>query len=305
MKIGIRKSAFVTGAATGIGEALVVRLQREGWQVFAGYRSSPPDRARWFGMPNVIAVPCDVTDPEQVVAAASTVEAHTGGRLDLLINNAGYAPHDGVIEAANIAEYRRAFEVNFWGPLHVVQAMTPLLRVSKGRIINNTSSSVYMTIPMYSAYPTSKAALKILTQHLRMELAPFGIEVTNLEPGSVETPMVETGAQAEERQWASIPEPLRDQYRRHFLAFFPVVANTATFAQPDALADAVFKRIISARRLRPSYLIGPSQVALLPWLHRLLPAQQVQNITGRMFSTKSRASDRKRQRLGGPAAVGH
>ena len=276
-----------------------------GPQVFAGYRSRPPRHARWFGKPNVVAVPCDVTDPEQVFDAASTVEAHTGGKLDLLINNAGYAPHDGVIEAANIAEYRRAFEVNFWGPLHVVQAMTPLLRASKGRIINNTSSSVYMTIPMYSAYPTSKAALKILTQHLRMELAPFGIEVTNLEPGSVETPMVETGAQAEDRQWASIPEPLRDQYRRHFLAFFPVVANTATFAKPDALADAVFKRIISARRLRPSYLIGPSQVALLPWLHRLLPAQQVQNITGRMFSTKSRASDRRTQRLGGLAAMGH
>lgn len=289
MNNGIGQSAFVTGAATGIGEALVVRLQREGWQVFAGYRSSPPQQARWFGKPNVIAVPCDVTDPDQVAAAASTVEAHTGGKLDVLINNAGYAPHEGVIEAANMTEYRRAFEVNFWGPLQVVQAMTPLLRSSKGRIINNTSTSVYMTIPMYSAYPTSKAALKVLTQHLRMELAPFGIGVTSLEPGSVETPMIETGAEAEERQWASIPEPLRDQYRQHFLAFFTVVGNTATFAQPDALADAVWKRIISARRLRPSYLIGSSQLAVLPWLHRLLPAQQVQNISGRMFSTKSGA----------------
>jgi NAD(P)-dependent dehydrogenase (short-subunit alcohol dehydrogenase family) len=256
-------------------------------------------------MPNVLAVPCDVTDPEQVVAAARTVDAHTGGKLDLLINNAGYAPHDGVIEAANMSEYRRAFEVNFWGPLHVVRAMSPLLRASKGRIINNTSSSVYMTIPMYSAYPTSKAALKILTQHLRMELAPFGIGVTSLEPGSVETPMVETGAEAEERQWASIPEPLRDQYRQHFLALFTVVANKATLAQPDAFADAVWKRIISARRLRPSYLIGPSQVAVLPWLHRLLPAQQAQNITGRMFATKSGASDRRTQRHGGLSAVGH
>ena len=241
-------------------------------------------------MPNVLAVPCDVTDPERVVAAASTVGEHTGGKLDLLINNAGYAPHDGVIEAANMSEYRRAFEVNFWGPLHVVRAMSPLLRPSKGRIINNTSSSVYMTIPMYSAYPTSKAALKILTQHLRMELAPFGIGVTSLEPGSVETPMVETGAEAEERQWASIPEPLRDQYRQHFLALFTVVANKATLAQPDAFADAVWKRIICARRLRPSYLIGPSQVAVLPWLHRLLPAQQAQNITGRMFARPTGAA---------------
>jgi NAD(P)-dependent dehydrogenase (short-subunit alcohol dehydrogenase family) len=108
------RTAFVTGAATGIGEALVVRLEREGWQVFAGYRNSPPDRARWFGLPNVYAVPCDVTEPDQVVAAASTIEERTGGTLDLLINNAGYSPREGVIEAANMAEYRRAFEVNLW-----------------------------------------------------------------------------------------------------------------------------------------------------------------------------------------------
>ena len=209
------KSAFITGAATGIGEALVMRLQREGWQVFSAYRSSRPDQTRWFGLRNVIAVPCDVTAPDQVAAAANSVNEHTGGRLDLLINNAGYSPRDGVIEAADMVEYRHAFEVNFWGPMQVVQAMTPLLRRSKGRIINTTSASVYITIPMYSAYPTSKAALKILTQHLRMELAPFGIEVTSLEPGGVNTAMVELGPEVEARQWATIPEPLREQYRQH------------------------------------------------------------------------------------------
>jgi 1-acylglycerone phosphate reductase len=115
------KSAFITGAATGIGEALVVRLQREGWQVFAAYRDSPPEETRWFGKPNIAAVPCDVTETDQVAAAATTVSQHTGCALDLLINNAGYSPRDGVIEAADMTEYRRAFEVNFWGPMQVVQ----------------------------------------------------------------------------------------------------------------------------------------------------------------------------------------
>jgi NAD(P)-dependent dehydrogenase (short-subunit alcohol dehydrogenase family) len=280
------RSAFITGAATGIGEALVMRLQREGWLVFAGYRNSSPDRTRWFGMPNVITVPCDVTDPDQVLAAASTVGEHTGGSLDLLINNAGYSPREGVIEAASMTEYRRAFEVNFWGPVHVVQAMTPLLRSSKGRIINTTSASVYMTIPMASAYPTSKAALKTFTQHLRMELAPFDIEVTNLEPGGVETAMVDIGPEVGAQQWALIPEPLRQQYRRHFLDGATAIGDNFTLEQPDTFADSVWKKIISARRLRPSYLIGPRKVAVLPWLHRLLPAQQVQNIWRRMFSRK-------------------
>jgi NAD(P)-dependent dehydrogenase (short-subunit alcohol dehydrogenase family) len=279
------RSAFITGAATGIGEALVVRLQHEGWQVFAAYRNSPPHQARWFGMANVIAVPCDVTDPDQVVAAASTIGNHTGGMLDVLINNAGYAPHEGVIEAANMTEYRRAFEVNFWGPVQVVQAMTPLLRASKGRIINTTSGSVYITIPMYSAYPTSKSALKTFTRHLRMELAPFGIEVTSLEPGGVETAMVEMGPEVEARQWASIPESLREQYRRHFLSGATAMADNFTFQQPDIFADAVWEKVICAKRLKPSYLIGP-KVGVLPWLHRLLPAQQVENIWRRMFSRK-------------------
>jgi NAD(P)-dependent dehydrogenase (short-subunit alcohol dehydrogenase family) len=283
------KSAFITGAATGIGEALVMRLQREGWQVFAGYRNSPPDRTRWFGLPRVIAVPCDVTDPDQVLAAAGTVGGHTGGTLDLLINNAAYSPREGVIEAANMTEYRRAFEVNFWGPVQVVQQMTPLLRSSKGRIINTTSASVYMTIPMASAYPTSKAALKTFTQHLRMELAPFGIAVTNLEPGGVETPMTEMGPQVAALQWTLIPEPLREQYRRHFVDGATAIGANFTLEPPDVFADAVWKRIISAKRLRPSYLIGPRQVAVLPWLHRLLPAQQVQNIWRRMFSRKQGA----------------
>lgn len=282
------KTAFVTGAATGIGEALVVRLQREGWQAFAGYRNSPPDQARWFGLPNVTAVACDVTDADQVAAAARTIEEHTGGTLDLLINNAGYSPREGVIEAANMAEYRHAFEVNFWGPVQVVQAMMPLLRQAKGRIINTTSAQVYITIPMYSAYPSSKTALRTFTQHLRMELAPFGIEVTELVPGGVDTPMIELGPEVDARQWALIPEPLRDQYRQHFLPGATAIGDNFKFIQPDEFADAVWKRIISAKRLKFVYLIGP-QVAALPWMHRLLPGQQVQNIWRRMFSTKNGA----------------
>lgn len=280
------RSAFITGAATGIGEALVVRLQHEGWRVFAAYRNSPPERSRWFGKPNVCAVRCDVTSPDQVLAAADTIAGLTDGTLDLLINNAGYSPHEGVIEAASMTEYRRAFEVNFWGPMLVVQAMMPLLRRCQGRIINTTSGSVYITIPMYSAYPTSKAALKVLTRHLRMELAPFGIEVTSLEPGGVATAMVEMGPDAEARQWASIPEPLRDQYRRHFLSGATAVGDNFTFDQPDAFAEAVWRKIINEKHLKPSYLIGP-KVAALPWLHRLLPAQQVENIWRRMFSRRS------------------
>jgi NAD(P)-dependent dehydrogenase (short-subunit alcohol dehydrogenase family) len=121
--------------------------------------------------------------------------------------------------------------------------MTPLIRQSKGRIINTTSASVHITIPMYSAYPTSKAALKIMTQHLRMELAPFGIEVTSLEPGGVDTAMIELGPEVEARQWATIPEPLREQYRHHFLPGATAMGDNFTFQPPDVFADECGRRL--------------------------------------------------------------
>ncbi len=161
----------------------------------------------------------------------------------------------------------------------------PLLRATKGRIVNTTSASVYLTTPMGSAYPVSKVALKTLTQHLRLELSPFGIEVTNLEPGGVETPMTALSPQVGEEQWASIPEPLRGLYRRHFRDGASAIGDNFRFYKPDDFADRVWQRIVCAKRLKPSYLIGPG-VARLPWLHRLLPAQQLENIWGRMFGVK-------------------
>lgn len=279
------KSAFITGAATGIGEGLVNKLQTEGWRIFAGYRSAAPEKASWFGKANVVPVCCDVTQKAQIDNAVALISQHTGGTLDLLVNNAGYAGNSGIIEAAHMDDYRKTFEVNFWGPLQVAQACMPLLRKARGRIINTTSASVYLTIPMGSSYPVAKAALKSLSNHMRMEMAPFGVDVTALEPGGVETPMTALGSDVGEAQWACIPEPLRSEYRQHFIDGATAVGQNFKLYAPSIFADRVYKQIISAKKTRPSYLIGPG-AAPLPWLHRLLPAQIVQNIWARMFGVK-------------------
>lgn len=280
------KSAFVTGAATGIGEGLVNKLQAEGWRVFAGYRSAAPEKASWFGKPNVVALACDITKPEQIDEAVNRIRQLTGGTLDLLVNNAGFAGNSGVIEAANMDDYRRTFEVNFWGPLQVAQACMPMLRLARGRVINTTSASVYLTIPMGSSYPVAKTALKSLSNHMRMEMAPFGVEVTSLEPGGVETPMTALGNDVSEGQWQSIPESLRGEYRKHFVDGATAVGANFKLYAPAIFADKVYRQIITAKKLKPSYLIGPG-VAPLPWLHRLLPTQVVQNIWARMFGAKA------------------
>lgn len=284
-----QRYGLVTGAATGIGEALVVRLQQEGWHVFAVYRQRTPDATRWKSLPHVTPIGCDVTDAAQVAALVATVTATSGGRLDLLINNAAYASNAGVIEAADMQDYRRTFEVNFWGPMQMAQALMPLLRTARGRILNTTSASVYLTIPMGSAYPVSKSALKSLTRHLRMEMAPFGVEVTNLEPGGVATPMTAFNELASDSQWQVVPEPLREQYRRYFVDGATAVGDNFKFYTPDVFAGRVYREVISAKRLKPYYLIGPG-VGPLPWLHRLMPVQQVENIWARMFGVKKKTA---------------
>jgi NAD(P)-dependent dehydrogenase (short-subunit alcohol dehydrogenase family) len=275
-------SAFITGAATGIGQGLVNKLLAEGWRVFAGYRSTDPAASTWYGKDNVIPVKCDVTDPDHIDAAYRLIAKESFDALDLLVNNAAYAGNSGVIEAADMDDYRKTFEVNFWAALQVAKTLMPLLRNAHGKIINTTSASVYLTIPMGSSYPVSKTALKALSHHMRMEMAPFGVQVTSLEPGGVETPMTDLGEEVSASQWASIPEPLRSAYRQHFIDGASAVADNFKLYSPEQFADQVYRKIIAVKQVKPSYLIGPG-VAPLPWLHRLLPTQQVLNIWGKMF----------------------
>jgi NAD(P)-dependent dehydrogenase (short-subunit alcohol dehydrogenase family) len=284
-------SVFISGSATGIGAGLVGKLAHEGWQVFAGYHRSPPDAASWSGNSLVTAIKCDVTSIADVEAAARKVASTTGNKLDLLINNAGYFGGGGVVESANIDEYRRIFEINFFSVLNVLKAFMPLIRNGsgpdggKGRVITVASSSTYMTFPMASAYTVSKQAVKTATMHLRMETAPFGVQATVLDPGAIETPMSEKSGENAAKQWSAIPEHLRPQYRERFIDTEQMMQKSFKLQDPDHFANEVYRKIIASRRFKPIYVIGPG-VAVMPWLHRLLPVQQVENAWDRLFRAK-------------------
>ncbi|MCG8669158.1 MAG: SDR family NAD(P)-dependent oxidoreductase [Pseudomonadales bacterium] len=276
------KTAFITGSATGIGAAIVQKLLDEGWMVYGGYRSTNPQDTSWYGHKNAIPVKCDVTNIDEVKVAAELIERKSG-QLDLLLNNAAYPSNSGVIEAVDMKDYRKTMEINFWGPLNVLQACTHLIKKAKGKIVNTGSASVYLTIPMGSSYPVSKTALTTLTNHLRLEMAPFGVQVTTLHPGGVETPMTDLGSEVAEQQWQAIPANIRAEYAKHFLDGASAVGENFKLYSPETFANKVYQQVIKPRKVKPSYLIGPG-VAPLPWLHRLLPVQQVQNIWAKMFS---------------------
>jgi NAD(P)-dependent dehydrogenase (short-subunit alcohol dehydrogenase family) len=285
-------SVFMTGAATGIGLGIATKLNRLGWTVFAGVDKTSPTELIRGASDRLTVIPVNVADDAQVKQAAETVGQAVGDRgLRLLINNAAVADAaPGPIETIEMAKFRFLMEVNFWGPLRVIQAFLPLLRKhGQARIINVTSASIYLTIPTGCSYPVSKHALTALTDHLRMEMAPFGIGVTALEPGGVTTPMI-TGGFSEESEaahWDSIPPPLRAQYQAAFT--FPGKGLEAgfKFESPEAYADRVYRKIIAAKTLKPRYTLGKG-VAMLPWMHRLLSKRVIERLWQELVRVKAR-----------------
>lgn len=279
------RTALVTGAATGIGKALVEKLDREGWRCFAGYNRQPPDALLETCSDRTEAVQCNVTDGASVKSALEEVgEALAGGSLDLLVNNAATTGGaGGGVENVDIDRFKSLFEVNFWGQVRVTQAALPFIRRSEdGRIINVGSASQYLTIPMGCSYPISKAALKRLTQALRVELKPFGIQVTCVEPGGVRTPMMDISEEQKAELWASFPDHLLPQYKAKFK--FPGDAIESAFPlwTAEKFADRVYRDVITAKKLKVNYLIGPG-VWVLPIIERAVPDSLRERIFERMF----------------------
>ncbi|MBT8451535.1 MAG: SDR family NAD(P)-dependent oxidoreductase [Deltaproteobacteria bacterium] len=279
------RTALVTGAASGIGKALVEKLDREGWRCFAGYNRQPPDALLETCSDRTQAVQCNVTDGESVKSALEEVGgALAGGAVDLLVNNAATTGGaGGGVENVDIDRFKSLFEVNFWGQVRVTQAALPFIRRSEdGRIINVGSASQYLTIPMGCSYPISKAALKRLTQALRVELKPFGVQVTCVEPGGVRTPMIDISEEQRAELWASFPEHLLPQYEAQFK--FPGDAIESAFPlwSAEKFADRVYHEVISAKKLKVNYLIGPG-VWVLPIIERVVPDSLRERIFERMF----------------------
>jgi NAD(P)-dependent dehydrogenase (short-subunit alcohol dehydrogenase family) len=127
------RTAFITGAATGIGKALIEKLDREGWRCFSGYNRQPPDALLAACSDRTTAVPCNVTDDASVTSALEDIGRAIGeGSLDLLVNNAATTGGaGGGVENVDIDRFKALFEVNFWGPIRVAQAALPFIRRSE------------------------------------------------------------------------------------------------------------------------------------------------------------------------------
>jgi NAD(P)-dependent dehydrogenase (short-subunit alcohol dehydrogenase family) len=280
-------SVFITGAATGIGKALSLKLDQIGWRVFGTYNRTPPDDLLKAASSRLTMMKCDVADPNAILEAAEKVKGALGDTgLSLLINNAAMTGAPGPVETVNLEAFHFLMEVNFWGPIRIVQTFLPQLRKhGNARIIIVTSTSVYLTIPLGCTYPVSKSALAALTRHLRMEMEPFGIQVTALEPGGVKTKMTGFSKGEEVALWESIPPDLRPLYQKYFSNPGDQLEENFNLWPPSKFADKVYKKIIQANKWKPVYIIGPS-VKMLPIMHRLLSRKKIEKIFKKLFGAK-------------------
>src|SRR5690349_17497656 len=187
---GTSHCVVITGASTGIGAACALACAKQGMTVFAGVRTlQAGDALKANAGAGVIPIQLDVTDGASIATVAEAVGHHVGeSGLYGLVNNAGIAI-GSPLELIPLDQLRRQLEVNVIGQIAVTQALLPLLRQARGRIVNMGSIAGRSTIPMMGPYSASKHALEALTDALRLELYPWGIEVSIIEPGAIATPI--------------------------------------------------------------------------------------------------------------------
>jgi NAD(P)-dependent dehydrogenase (short-subunit alcohol dehydrogenase family) len=260
------RSALVTGASTGIGRASALRLDRRGWRVFAGVRrEADAEDLRAAASERLVPLILDITDAGQIAAAAQRIGEEGGGGLDGLVNNAGVAI-PGPLETLPIEEFRRQIEVNLTGHVAVTQAMAPAIRRARGRIVFISSIGGRIAFPLTGAYHAAKFGIEAVGDVFRQELRPWGISVSIVEPGSIDTPIWERG----ERTAEELAHPQREAlYGGAIESYRKVVRQLAERGiAPEKVAVAI-EHALDAGRPRARYLVGIDakvQARLKPFL---------------------------------------
>lgn len=250
-------SFVVTGASSGIGAAIVADLDRRGHDVYAGVRSdaAAADLERRSSR-RVVPLRLDITDEDQVRAAAEVVRSKVGRYgLDGLVNNAGIAL-GGPVEFLPLDEWRDQFEVNVFGQVAVTQQLVAPLRTARGRIVFIGSVAGMVSSPFGAPYGASKHAIAAVAQSLRAELAPWRIHVSLVEPGAVGTAIWEKGSRTVDRVTELVGDAAMELYGPAIERLDGEIAKIATKAPgPDKVVAATAHALFDGRP-RPRYAAG-------------------------------------------------
>ncbi|MFQ5898850.1 MAG: oxidoreductase [Candidatus Methylomirabilia bacterium] len=263
-----QKVVLVSGASSGIGQAIARTLAQRGFTVFGTSRD--PSSAE--KVPGVAMLPLDLRVDESVVGCVDTVLKREG-RLDILVNNAGYVLR-GAVEEVSLGEAKAQFETNFFGVVRMVKAVLPTMRrQGAGQIINISSAVGFVPVPFGALYSASKFALEGYTEALRHEVKPFNVHVSLVEPGFINTQLARNAQDAAER--IADYDPWRQRVlgaRRQYEGKAP---------EPTVVAECVL-RVIEGSSPKLRYRVG-KEATWSARLRRLLPESLFEHGVRRLF----------------------
>jgi NAD(P)-dependent dehydrogenase (short-subunit alcohol dehydrogenase family) len=261
------KAVLITGCSTGIGRATAEHLAARGWRVYATARR--PESIQDLAGRGCKTLALDVCDEASMRAAVAQVESAEGA-VGVLVNNAGYG-QEGPFEEVPMTEVRRQFETNVFGLIRLTQLVLPGMRRQRwGRIVNLSSMGGRLTLPGGAFYHATKYAVEALSDALRFEVRPFGIDVIVIEPGPIKTRFGDTAIDAVRRvesaasPYAAFNKVLAQRIRE---AYEGPMGRFA--AEPEAVAR-VIEKAIGADHPRTRYVVTAA-ARILMGLRRWLP----------------------------------
>lgn len=270
----------ITGASSGIGRASALRLARAGFRVYAGVRKDTDAQSLRAEHPALVPIAIDVADAASITAAKHRLEGELEG-LDGLVNNAGVgltAP----MEHVPLDELRRQFEIDVFGQVAVTQALLPLIRRARGRIVNMGSVGGHITMPFGGVLCGCKSALRAMNDALRLELRPFGIHVCLIEPGSIRTPAADKTLGNVDRAIAALPPDGREHYAAMLREFTRRAYEREQHGSPPEVVARAVQHALTASKPRIRYPVG-RDARILVTMPRLLPDRWLDRIRVRLF----------------------
>lgn len=265
------KKILVTGASSGFGRAISEALRARGHSVVGTSRD--PEKIKG----NLTLVRLDVTNAQEVEKVVADFHQEHG-RIDVLINNAGYGIA-GPTESTSMGEAKSQLDCNFYGPVRLIQAVLPYMRKEdSGLIINIGSIGGYIGLPFQAFYSASKFALEGLTEALRIELKPFNIEVTNVNPGDFAT-----GFTNNRQMVADIPEIYEDKFS---LALKQYEKDENNGADPKILADFIADMVDRGNKPKVRYTVGQRAQKLAVGLKKVIGSRTFEQLMMKSYHQK-------------------
>lgn len=253
----MNKVVLITGASSGIGKSIGEFLHQKGFVVYGTSRNPEVLQNSVFPL-----LALDVRNVDSIHSAVQKV-IELSGKIDVVINNAGVGI-TGPLEELPSQEIKNNFETNFFGPIEVIKAVLPQMRMQKsGLIINITSIAGYMGLPYRSIYSASKGALELITEALRMEVKSFGIHITNIAPGDFATNIASGRYHAPLIQGSAYEKKYGDTLKT-------MNEHVDSGSNPNEMAEAVYK-IIQNKNPNIHYKVGAFMQKFSIVLKRILP----------------------------------